>query len=87
MAQTVPFGVYFGFTLSELKAELVRYKAEVVKAGSRLAGASQNGQSYSFGARSDMTLHEWSMELQAALAYFGYADAPLPPQTAVDFRS
>jgi len=82
---TIPSGPYFGFTLAELQAELVRYKAEVKKVGSRLAGASQNGQSYSFGPRSDMTLAEWQEELQAALAYFGEADEPPGSNVVVRF--
>lgn len=83
--ETIPSGVYFGFTKAELQAELVRYKAAVKQAGSRLAGASQNGQSYSFGPRSDLTLEGWQIELQAALAYFGEADEPPGNNVVVRF--
>ncbi len=76
MAQTIPSGVYFGFTKTELQTELERYKDAVKTSASSLQGASQNGQSYSFGPRQDMNLAEWQQELQAALAYFGLAECP-----------
>lgn len=76
LASTIPTGPYFGFTKLELDQELLRYKAAVKQSGSRLQGASQNGQSYTFGNRSDMSLAEWQQALQAALAYFGAAEEP-----------
>jgi hypothetical protein len=76
MSQTIPSGPYFGFTKPELDQELTRYKAAVKGSGSRLAGASQNGQSYQFGPRGDWSLDEWQQHLQAALAFFGAADEP-----------
>lgn len=82
MPDTIPSGPYFGFTLPELRQELVRYKAAVKQAGSPLAGASVNGQSFSFGPRRDMSLSEWQIALQDALAHFGEADAA-PGSTAV----
>lgn len=85
MASTVPTGPYFGFSLPELNTELARYKAEVKRSGSRLQGASQNGQSYTFGPRGDWTLDEWQQHLQAALAYFGAADEPASDTVAVKF--
>ena len=79
MSQTIPGGIYFGFTKAELRLELTRYKDAVKTSGSNLAGAQQNGQSYSFGPRQDMSLAEWQIALQDALAYFGEAeDAPSP---------
>jgi hypothetical protein len=87
MAQTIPSGVYFGFTKTELQTELTRYKAAVKTSASNLIGASQNGQSYSFGPRQDMSLSDWQQELQQALAFFDLADDLAPPQTAVDFRT
>lgn len=86
MSLTIPSGPYFGFTRAELDAELVRYKAAVKQAGSRLAGASQSGQSYQFGPRSDWNLAEWQEQLQAALAYFGAADEPPGSDVVVRFR-
>ena len=77
MSSTIPSGPYFGFTKPELDAELLRYKAAVKQSASRLAGASVNGQSYTFGPRADMSLAEWQQALQDALAYFGAAD-PVP---------
>lgn len=82
MSQTIPTGPYFGFTKLELQSELIRYKAAVKQSGSRLTGASQNGQSYAFGPRSDMTLAEWQVALQTALAFFGAADC-LPRESVV----
>jgi len=86
MAQTIPGGIYFGFTKAELQTELTRYKAAVKTSGSNLQGASQNGQSYSFGPRQDMILSEWQQALQDALSYFDLADPLTPPATAIDFR-
>ena len=68
MLQTVPAGPYFGFGYAELTAELARYKAEVRSSGTRLVGASVNGQSYQFAGR-EGSLREWSAELQTALNY------------------
>src|SRR4051812_30969204 len=86
MAQTIPTGIYFGFTKAEVLTELERYKTEVKSAATGLAGASQNGQSYTFGERDDMTLAEWSEELQAAMAFFGLAYDPAPPVTLIGFQ-
>lgn len=86
MAQTIPSGPYFGFTQAELTAELTRYKQAVRQSGSRLAGASQSGQSYQFGPRGDWTLEEWQVQLQAALAYFGAADEVAAARTVVRLR-
>lgn len=74
MAQTIPSGIYFGFSKSELQTELVRYKDAVKQSGSSLQGASQNGQSYTWGPRQDMSLAEWQEELQNALSFFDAAD-------------
>jgi hypothetical protein len=86
MPQTIPSGPYFGFTKPELDAELVRYKQARTQSGSRLAGASQSGQSYTFGPRADWSLDEWQQQLQAALAYFGAADEPPSDREVVRFR-
>lgn len=83
----IPEGPYFGFTKLELRDELTRYKAQVKLTGSQLTGASQNGQSYTFGPRQDWSLSDWQMNLQAALAYFGECMEPQPPRTALDFRT
>jgi hypothetical protein len=80
-ADYIPSGVYFGFTLPELRAELVRYKGEVRQRGSALQGSSVEGSSFSFGSRRDGSLAEWSADLQAALAYFGEAETPRNSQT------
>jgi len=65
----VPTGPYFGFTLAELNVELARYKAARQQAGTRLAGATVNGQTFTFGDRKDGTLDEWQDNLQVALTY------------------
>ncbi len=85
MASTVPTGPYFGFTKPELDTELARYKAAVKQSADRLAGASVNGQSFTFGPRGDMSLAEWQQSLQAALAYFGAAEEPLGSDVVVRF--
>ena len=77
MANTIPSGVYFGFTKTELKEEFERYKAAVKTSGSDLVGSQVNGQSYSFGPRNDMSLGQWQIALQDALAYFDEA-CPVP---------
>jgi hypothetical protein len=64
----VPTGPYFGFSLEELQAELIRYKNETKTSGTRIVGASINGQSFQFGNR-EGSLSEWSANLQAALSY------------------
>lgn len=87
MAQTIPSGVYFGFTKAELQTELTRYKEAIKTSGSTLQGASQNGQSYSFGPRQDMSLSDWQQALQDALSFFDLADPLSPPRTAIDFNA
>lgn len=82
MPLTIPNGHYFGFSKAELQAELLRYKDEVRKASSALGGASLNGQSFTFGPRRDLSLAEWQLALQDALAYFGAAEA-IPGDTEV----
>jgi hypothetical protein len=65
-------GIYRFHTSAQLATEKDRYVAEVNKAGSQLAGASINGQSYSFVVMGrEMTLEEWGNELAAAFAQRG----------------
>lgn len=85
MAPTIPSGVYFGFTLAELNTELDRYKESVKLIGSSLAAASQNGQSYTFGPRQDLSLAEWQLALQDALSYFGTVEPPPTTNEVVQF--
>lgn len=80
MSQTVPTGPYLGFTLTELETELTRYKAEVKTSGTRLVGASVNGQSFQFGNR-EGSLDEWSANLQSALNYLNPAKYPYTAPT------
>lgn len=61
-------GIYAGFTRAEMLAEWARYKAQLQQSGSRLTGATLNGQQYQFGPRGDMSLTEWSRQLRSALA-------------------
>ena len=67
MPSIVTHGVYFGFTLAELEAELIRYKAAVSAAGSDVVSESIAGESFSYGPRRDMSLDQWQAELQTAL--------------------
>lgn len=84
MSQIIPAGPYFGFTLAELKVELLRYKEAQVQSGSRLIGATVNGQNFQFGAR-EGTLQDWQEDLQTALAYLdpGHYQIPGPGDRAV----
>lgn len=77
--QTVPTGPYFGFTLAELNLELLRYKAARKTSFTRLVGSSVNGNSYSFGDRTDGSLDEWQAALQAALNYISPGQYFSPP--------
>lgn len=61
-------GPYLGFTKAELLVELARYKDAAKAAGSRLTGATVNGQSFTYGPRGDWSLQQWSRQLQAALS-------------------
>jgi hypothetical protein len=88
-ALVVNFGPYFGFTIAELNTELARYKAAVKQSFSRLHGSSINGQSFTFGDRTDGSLEDWQIALQSA---FYYMDPGLYPfdvptkSSAVTFR-
>lgn len=61
-------GLYAGFTRAEMTAEWERYKAQLQSTGSRLNGATVNGQQYQFGPRSDMSLAEWGRQVRFALS-------------------
>lgn len=62
-------GMYAGFTRAEMQAEWARYKAQVQSGvGSRLTGATVNGQQFQFGKRADMSLTEWGRQIRFALA-------------------
>ncbi len=86
MTDTVPTGPYFGFTYAELQQELIRYKAEVRTSGTRLVGATVNGQNFQFGNR-EGSIAEWQTDLQAAMAYLrpDLHDAPPTDRSAVRF--
>jgi hypothetical protein len=75
----VPAGPYRGFTFAEVLAESARLREARKAAASNLAGASINGNSYTFGPRQDMTLQQWTDAVYDALAFFDpgkYAPAP-----------
>lgn len=80
-ANVVNFGPYFGFTIAELNAELVRYKAAVKQSYSRLTAAGVNGQTFAFGARTDGSLKDWQYNLQAAFAYLAPGQYPFDVPT------
>jgi hypothetical protein len=52
---TVQSGPYAGFTKAEMDTEWARYKTQLTQSGSRLMGASVNGNSYQFGPRSALS--------------------------------
>ncbi len=65
----VQSGLYAGFTRAEMTVEWERYKTQLkTGAGSRMQGATINGQNYQFGPRSDMTLGEWGKQIRFALS-------------------
>lgn len=80
-SQQVPFGPYFGFTLTELQTELARYKAARKLSYSRLTGATVSGQSYTYGNRTDGNLDEWQNDIQIALYWLAPGLYPFPPPT------
>ena len=51
-----------------MQTEWERYKAELQKTGSRLTGATVNGQNFQFGPRSDMNLMTWGRQVRRALS-------------------
>ena len=61
-------GPYAGFTKAEMIVEWNRYKTELQKCGSRLMGATVNGQNFQFGPRGDMGLTTWGRALRMALS-------------------
>ena len=84
----VPAGPYRGFTFAEVVGESNRLREARKAAASNLAGASLNGNSYTFGPRQDMTLQQWTDAVYDALAYFDpgkYAPAP-GNSAAIGFR-
>lgn len=68
LSNRVMTGIYAGFTRAEMLTEWERYKAALKKSGSRLMGASVNGQSFQFGPRSDMSLTSWGRAVRMALS-------------------
>lgn len=84
--QIVTAGPYFGFTKAQLEAELARYVAQVQASGSDLAGASVNGQSFTFGPRRDWSIEQWQLHLQGALAQIDPDRFPPPPSNGVAMR-
>lgn len=69
VSNKVLFGMYAGFTRAEMLVEFARYKSELQStSGSRLQGATVNGQNLQFGPRSDMTLGEWGRQIRFALS-------------------
>lgn len=87
-SDTVQHGVYFGFSLDEMNAELLRYKAEVKKlvGGPRnVVAASVNGKSFSYGPGGGMSLAQWQAEIQDALSQVDDETVALPSESRVRF--
>jgi hypothetical protein len=61
-------GPYAGLTKAEMQTEWERYKTALLSSGSRLGGATVNGQNFQFGPRSDWTLSQWGRTIRHALA-------------------
>jgi hypothetical protein len=77
-------GLYAGFTRAEMLAEWERYKTQLQSSGSRLSGATINGQQYQFGPRADMSLTEWSRQIRFALSQVD--PDYLAPQSSIGVR-
>lgn len=89
-SEVVPVGPYFGFTLpagtqsgNNLEDELTRYMTARRQSGTRLVGATVNGQNYQFGPRGDWSLDEWQQQLQCAFAYLDPGRFPFAAPTNV----
>lgn len=80
-AQQVTWGPYFGFSEPDLLVELQRYKVARQQSFSRLASTTTNGQTFSFGARTDGNLDDWQSALQSALYFLDPGLYPFPPPT------
>lgn len=68
---SVKFGLYYGFSLAEMQAELARYKAAVqamTPGAGHVTSASVNGSSFTYGPNADLSLAAWQAEIQSALA-------------------
>ena len=85
---TVQHGIYFGFSMDEMRAELSRYKAEIKKlvGGPRnVVAASVNGKSFSYGPGGGLSLAQWQAEIQDALSQVDEDVMALPSETRVRF--
>lgn len=82
---TVPAGPYFGFTLSEMEAELDAYKADRKALSNLLQGASVAGQSFQFAELQKQrdTMDQRQNDIQIALNYLDPGRFPFrPPSNA-----
>ena len=86
---SVQFGLYYGFSLAEMQAELARYKAAVqaVSGGaSHIVSASVNGSSFTYGPNADLSLAQWQAEIQNAMADVDDNAVALPSETVAAFN-
>ena len=86
---TVQAGLYWGFSLAEMQAELARYKAAVqaMTAGAgHITSASVNGSSFSYGPNADLSLAQWQAEIQTAMADVDDNVLGLPSETVAAFN-
>ena len=87
-AQTVKAGIYRFFSKAQLDAERLRYVGMVQTSNSQLAGASVNGQSFTFNIQGrEMALAEWADALADAYNQLGVYDygCPSSPTLAARF--
>jgi hypothetical protein len=86
---SVQFGLYYGFSLAEMQAELARYKAAVqaVTGGAgHVVSASVNGSSFTYGPNADLSLAQWQAEIQNAMADVDDNVIGLPSETVAAFN-
>jgi hypothetical protein len=86
---SVQFGLYYGFSLAEMQAELARYKAAVqamTPGAGHVTSASVNGSSFTYGPNADLSLAAWQAEIQNALADVDDNVIGLPSETVACFN-
>ena len=76
---TVQSGVYRFFTKPQLDAERVRFTGQESAGGPQIAGASVNGQSFTFAVNgTQLSREEWGDALAAAYNQLGIYDYGSP---------
>lgn len=86
---SVPVRPYLGFSLSEMQAELARYKAAmqaITPGPGNIVSASANGSSFTYGPNGSWSLEQWGAEIQAAMSFVDDSFISEDQETRVRFR-